>query len=106
MVGNAHPTDRNYKEDLDNLKSQVMVGNTHPATEVNYREVLDKLKSMDEKISVAEYVEQMAMLLDLQLKPEHRTGVIENFGQIKAIARLVNEFPLPDNIEISPIFEP
>ena len=46
------------------------------------------------------------MLLDLQLKPEHRTGVIENFGQIKAIARLVNEFPLPDNIEISPIFEP
>ena len=61
---------------------------------------------MDEKISLAEYVEQMAMLLDLQLKPEHRTGVIENFGQIKAIARLVNEFPLPDNIEISPIFEP
>ncbi|HEY9779922.1 MAG TPA: DUF4089 domain-containing protein [Leptolyngbyaceae cyanobacterium] len=106
MVGNAHPTDRNYKEVLDNLKSQVIVGIAHPATEVNYREVLDKLKSMDEKISVAEYVEQMAMLLDLQLKPEHRTGVIENFGQIKAIARLVNEFPLPDNIEISPIFEP
>ena len=57
-------------------------------------------------LSIAEYVDQMAMVLDLQLNPEYRIGVIENFAKIKAIASLVNEFPLPDNIESSPIFEP
>lgn len=62
---------------------------------------------MDEKtLDVAEYVEQMALLLDLQLKPEHRPGVVENFGRIRAIAQLVNEFPLPAEIEAYPVFEP
>ena len=62
---------------------------------------------MDEKtLSIAEYVDRMAIVLDLQLNPEYRTGVIENFTKIKAIASLVNEFPLPNNIEASPIFEP
>lgn len=57
-------------------------------------------------LSIAEYVDQMAMVLDLQLNSEHRIGVIENFAKIKAIAQLVNDFPLPDNIEASPIFVP
>lgn len=62
---------------------------------------------MDKKaLDIAEYVEQMALLLDLQLKPEYRPGVVENFGRITAIAQLVNEFPLPDNIEAAAIFEP
>ena len=62
---------------------------------------------MDENtLSIAEYVDQMAIVLDLHLNPEYRTGVIENFTKIKAIAQLVNEFPLPDHIESSPIFEP
>lgn len=57
-------------------------------------------------INIAEYVAQMAHVLNLQLNPEHRAGVIENFTTIEAIAQLVNEFPLPDHIEASPIFEP
>jgi hypothetical protein len=57
-------------------------------------------------LSIAEYVSQMTMLLDLQLSPEHRPSVIENFARIKAIAQLVNEFPLPENIEAAPVFEP
>lgn len=62
---------------------------------------------MDENtLLIAEYVDLMAMVLDLQLNPEYRTGVIENFAKIKAIASLVNEFLLPDNIEAAPIFEP
>lgn len=62
---------------------------------------------MDKKtLDIAEYVEQMALLLDLQLQPEHRPGVVENFGRIRAIAQLVNEFPLLDNIEAAPVFEP
>ncbi len=64
-------------------------------------------KSMDEnRLVIAEYVERMAFLLDLQLNPEHRLGVVENFARIEASAQLVNEFPLPDNIEAAPIFEP
>lgn len=54
----------------------------------------------------AEYVEQMALLLDLQLDPEQRPGVVENFARIVAIAQLVNEFPLPSEIEAAPVFEP
>ncbi len=54
----------------------------------------------------AEYVEQMALLLDLQLDPEHQPGVVENFAKIIAIAQLVNEFPLPAEIEAAPVFEP
>jgi hypothetical protein len=57
-------------------------------------------------LSIADYVDRMAMVLDLPLKPEHRLGVIENFARIKAIAKQVNEFPLPLEIEPAPIFEP
>ncbi|MUG97427.1 DUF4089 domain-containing protein [Scytonema sp. UIC 10036] len=57
---------------------------------------------MEEKdFQVAEYVDLMAVLLDLQLKDEYRDGVIANFERIMAIARIVNEFPLPDELEAS-----
>lgn len=57
-------------------------------------------------LSVDEYVDRMALVLNLPLKPEHRPGAIENFARIKAIAQLVNEFPIPLEIEPAPIFEP
>ena len=56
--------------------------------------------------SALSHVDRMALVLDLQLNSEYRTGVIENFARIKAIAQLVNEFPLPNNIEAAPVFEP
>ena len=40
-------------------------------------------------LSTTEYVNRMALVLDLQLNSEYRTGVIENFARIKAIAQLV-----------------
>ncbi|WP_138503993.1 DUF4089 domain-containing protein [Nostoc sp. PA-18-2419] len=55
---------------------------------------------------VDEYIEQMALLLDLHLRDEYRDGVVANFERIKAIANLVNSFPLPEEIEVAPIFEP
>ena len=62
---------------------------------------------MTEKtLSIAEYVDQVALLLDLPLKEEHRSGVIDNFARIQAIAQLVNEFPLPFEIEAASLFEP
>lgn len=57
-------------------------------------------------LETSTYVEGMAQLLDLDLKPEHRPGVINNFDKIYAIASLVTEFSLPDDIEAAPVFEP
>ncbi|MBW4689540.1 MAG: DUF4089 domain-containing protein [Komarekiella atlantica HA4396-MV6] len=56
--------------------------------------------------NVDEYVEQMALLLDLQLRDEYRDGVVANFERIRAIAQLVNSFPLPEEVEAAPVFEP
>ncbi|NWF58676.1 MAG: DUF4089 domain-containing protein [Fischerella sp.] len=53
-----------------------------------------------------EYVEQMAALLDLQLPDEYRDGVVANFERIRAIAQVVNSFPLPEEVEVAPVFEP
>ena len=60
----------------------------------------------DKKFNVPEYVEQTASLLNLNLPEEYREGVIANFERIQVIAKLVNEFPLPEDIEAAPIFEP
>ncbi|MEH2421829.1 MAG: DUF4089 domain-containing protein [Nostoc sp.] len=56
--------------------------------------------------NVNEYVDQMALLLDLQLRDEYRDGVVANFERIRAIANFVNSFPLAEDIEAAPIFEP
>ena len=60
----------------------------------------------NQKFDAGEYVDQMALLLDLQLPDEYRDGVVANFERIQTIAKLVNEFPLPENVEAAPIFEP
>ena len=58
------------------------------------------------ELNVAEYVDLMALLLDLQLRDEYRDGVVANFQTIKAIAQVVNEFPLREDVEAAPTFEP
>ncbi|NMG22916.1 DUF4089 domain-containing protein [Brasilonema bromeliae] len=58
------------------------------------------------ELNVGEYVDLMALLLDLQLKDEFRGGVVANFERIMAIAQVVNEFPLPETIEAASVFEP
>lgn len=60
----------------------------------------------DKKFNSAEYVDQTALLLGFNLPEEYRNGVIKNFERIQAIAKLVNEFPLPEDIEAPPIFKP
>ncbi|AUB40132.1 hypothetical protein COO91_06134 [Nostoc flagelliforme CCNUN1] len=59
-----------------------------------------------EGFNVGEYVNQMALLLDLEIRDEYRDGVVENFERISAIANLVNSFPIPEDIEVAPVFEP
>ncbi|MFB2937739.1 DUF4089 domain-containing protein [Aerosakkonemataceae cyanobacterium BLCC-F154] len=62
---------------------------------------------MAEKIpTAAEYVDTISQLVDLPIDPEHRPGVIQNFERIMTIAKLITEFPLPEDLEAAPIFEP
>ncbi|QIR39228.1 DUF4089 domain-containing protein [Tolypothrix sp. PCC 7910] len=58
------------------------------------------------EFDVGGYVEQMAWLVNLQLRDEYRDGVVANFERIKAIAQLVNEFPIAEEVEVAPVFEP
>jgi hypothetical protein len=55
---------------------------------------------------IATLVDLMAQLLDLPLDPDYRPGVIANFERTAAIAQLVMDFPLADDIEVAPIYQP
>ncbi|MBL1201204.1 MAG: DUF4089 domain-containing protein [Nostoc sp. GBBB01] len=60
----------------------------------------------EREFDVEEYVKQMGLLLDLEIRDEYFDGVVANFERIRAIANLVNSFPLSEEIEVAPIFEP
>lgn len=51
-------------------------------------------------------VDLMSQLIDLPIAPEFRPGVIANLARTQQIAKLVMEFPIPDEIEAAPIFLP
>lgn len=55
---------------------------------------------------VAAYVDHAAPLLGLALTPEQREGVIRHLTLTFTVARLVMEFPLPDDVDAAPVFEP
>ncbi len=61
---------------------------------------------MDKTFDPAVYVEQISELIDLPIDPEYLPSVVKNFATISAIAQLVTEFPLPEDIEPAPLFEP
>ncbi|MCU0536356.1 MAG: DUF4089 domain-containing protein [Hydrococcus sp. Prado102] len=61
---------------------------------------------MNENADFANYVKQAAQLLDLPIAPEYLPGVVDNLTKMAAIAALVTEFNLPQEIEAAPIFEP
>lgn len=55
---------------------------------------------------VATYIDVASAAVGLPIPDETRDGVIENFDRIWQVARPVVEFPLPDDLEAAPIFEP
>jgi hypothetical protein len=63
-------------------------------------------KTQENQLNSSHYVIQTAFLIGLDLKNEYRNGVIANFQRIEAIAKLVNEFPIPEEVEIATKFEP
>ncbi len=62
---------------------------------------------MTEPISnAAAYVDQAAAVVGLPIPPEYHQSVVENFERIAIVAQQVMEFPLPEDTEIAPVFEP
>ncbi len=60
----------------------------------------------DSEQDLSTFVDQTARLIGLPIPADYRQGVIDNFERIAAIAQLVTEFPLPEDTEIAPVFEP
>ena len=52
------------------------------------------------------YVDETARRVGLPIAPEHRPGVIQFTAGLLAMAALVMEFPLPDDVEAGPVFRP
>jgi hypothetical protein len=52
------------------------------------------------------YVDEAAKLIGLPIAPEHRPGVIQFLGGLLGQAALVMEFPLPEDVEAAPVFDP
>jgi hypothetical protein len=54
----------------------------------------------------ARYLDGAAAALALEIAPEHRPGVLANLERLAEVARLIMEFPLPDETEAAPVFRP
>ena len=64
---------------------------------------MNQIPTTDE---VGAYVDEAAKQVGLPITPEHRLGVIQFMGGLLASAAVVMEFPLPDDVEPAPVFEP
>lgn len=51
------------------------------------------------------YLDQAAAAVGLEVDDAFRPGVIENLQRLAAVARVVADFPLPDDIEAAPVFK-
>jgi len=61
---------------------------------------------MADQVDFEAYVDAAAQLVGLPLDPAHRPGVVLNLGRIAQMAALVMEFPLPDETELAPVYQP
>ena len=52
------------------------------------------------------YAEQMAKVLGLTIDPDWKATVVQNLVATAAAAELVLSFPLDDDVEPAPVFEP
>lgn len=55
---------------------------------------------------IAQFIDEMAKLIDLPIAPEYHPKVVANMIIIAQIAQLVTEFPLPNDIEVATVFKP
>lgn len=57
-------------------------------------------------LNPAEYIDRMALLLDLPIDPAYQPGIIDNIIRIIPLAQLVMDFSLPEEIDSSSEFLP
>jgi hypothetical protein len=62
--------------------------------------------SVGAKDEVEAYFDAASALLGLPVRPEHRDEALAAFRVLSAQARLVTEFPLPEDAEPAPRFVP
>lgn len=62
--------------------------------------------SYNPRLEIETYVQQALQLLELNVPPEQLPNVVENFDRMCRIAQPLLDFPLPDNLEAAPQFEP
>ena len=66
----------------------------------------DNTAMADETFDPEAYVDAAAQLLGLTIDPAHRPGVVLNLRRIAEMAALVMEFPLPEETEPAPVYQP
>ena len=65
------------------------------------------LDSNVSSISVSEGdIERLAALVGLPIRPTDLPGVAVALGALLTAAQLVTDFPLPDEVEAAPVFQP
>jgi hypothetical protein len=55
---------------------------------------------------VAAYVDAAAVVLDIALAAEYRGGVVANLERLLQMGAEIMSFPLPDEAELAPVFQP
>ena len=61
---------------------------------------------MKQPFDAEAHADHMATVMELTIRPEWRPTVVANLAATARIAELVIAFPLPDEIEPAPVFEP
>ncbi len=61
---------------------------------------------MENSFNMTDYVTQTAALINLNIAPEYLPGVVDNLTRIAAIATLVTEFELTEDLESAATFDP
>lgn len=56
--------------------------------------------------AAAALIDALAAVLALPVDAAHREGTVENLVRILTVGGLVTEFPLPEEIEVAPVFRP
>jgi hypothetical protein len=64
------------------------------------------LMYLDSSVMTERDVQQLAALVGLPISPADLPAVTVALGVLLEVARLVADFPLPDDVEPAPVFRP
>ncbi|MGH7333436.1 MAG: DUF4089 domain-containing protein [Candidatus Rokuibacteriota bacterium] len=59
-----------------------------------------------DRAAAAALVDVVSGVLALPIDPVYREGVTEHVLRILTVAALVTEFPVPEEVEVAPVFHP